>query len=141
MKNKSLWILWILYYFVCVAFACIPNPQGPLAGFSFLIGLLFFVPGGILLARFCKTNHRKGLVFFRNLSLISLGLTVLLILGNFMATALPEIAGDIFHVLLIIVSVPMLCCRGVWILSLFGWAIYLSVARYYLKGCNKPDTK
>ncbi|MBO5891816.1 MAG: hypothetical protein J6Q30_03785 [Oscillospiraceae bacterium] len=141
MKNKSLFVIWILYYFVCVAFACIPNPQGPMKGFSLLLGLLFFVPGGILLARFCKANNRKGLVFFRNLSLTSLGLTVLLILGNFMATALPETAGNVFHALLILVSVPMICCHGIWILSLFGWAIYLSVARYYLKNCSDPDKK
>jgi len=137
MKNKSLFVIWILYYFVCVAFACIPNPQGPLRGFSLMLGLLFFVPGGILLARYCKTNNRKGLVFFRNLSLTSLGLTVLLILGNFMATALSETAGNLFQALLILVSVPMICCHGVWILSLFGWAIYLSVARYYLKNNKK----
>jgi len=137
MENKSLFVIWILYYFVCVAFACIPNPQGPLRGFSLMLGLLFFVPGGILLARYCKTNNRKGLVFFRNLSLTSLGLTVLLILGNFMATALSETAGNLFQALLILVSVPMICCHGVWILSLFGWAIYLSVARYYLKNNKK----
>ncbi|MBQ3146532.1 MAG: hypothetical protein IJB91_02245 [Oscillospiraceae bacterium] len=137
MKNKSLFVIWILYYFVCVAFACIPNPQGPLRGLSLMLGLLFFVPGGILLARYCKTNNRKGLVFFRNLSLTSLGLTVLLILGNFMATALSETAGNLFQALLILVSVPMICCHGVWILSLFGWAIYLSVARYYLKNNKK----
>ena len=137
MKNKSLFVIWILYYFVCVAFACIPNPQGPLRGLSLMLGLLFFVPGGILLARYCKTNNRKGLVFFRNLSLTSLGLTVLLILGNFIATALSETAGNLFQALLILVSVPMICCHGVWILSLFGWAIYLSVARYYLKNNKK----
>ena len=141
MKNKPLFVLWILYYLTCVGLACVPDPQGPLRGFILLVGLLFFAPGGILLARYCKTSHRKGLVFFRNLSLTSLILTVLLILGNFMATALPETAGNVCHALLILVSVPMICCHGVWILSLFGWAIFLSVARFYLKNCEKPETK
>lgn len=140
MKNKTLFVIWILYYFVCVALGCIPDPKGPLFGFSMLVGLLFFVPGGILLARFCKTNNRKGLVFFRNLSLISLVLTVILFLGNILATALSKEAGDILNAVRILVSVPMDCCR-IWILSWFGWAIYLSVSRFYLKNCSKSDKK
>ena len=132
MNNKRLILIWILYYLLCVGFACIPNPQGALFGVSFLVGLGFFVPGGILLAGFCKTGNQKGLRFMRNLSLISLGLTVLVLFGNILSTALPEVAGDFLYALLILVSVPMICCR-VWILSLFGWACYLAVSRYYLK--------
>ena len=132
MKNKYLFFIWILYYFLCVLLACIPNPKGALAGLLVLIGLGFFIPGGILLARYCKTENRKGLLFFRNFSLISLGLTVVMILGNFMAPALSETFGDVLYAVLILVSVPMVCCR-VWVLSLFGWACYFTVSRHYLK--------
>ena len=132
MDNKKLFLVWLLYYILCVLLACIPNPQGALFGFLVLAGLGFFVPGGILLARFCKTGNRKGLVFFRNASLISLGLTVMLILGNFLTPALSERFGDVLYAVLILVSVPMVCCR-VWVLSLFGWACYFTVSRYYLK--------
>ena len=141
MKNKPMFVIWILYYFTCVALACIPNPQGPLRGFILLVGLLFFVPGGILLARYCKAGHRKVLVFFRNLSLISLSLSVVMFLVNVLSTALSETAGDVCQALLILVSVPMSCCEDAWILSLFGWSIYLSVARFYLKNGSKPETK
>lgn len=132
MNKKSLSAIWILYYCVCVALSCIPDPQGPLYGFSVLVGLLFFAPGALLLADFCRSGNRKGLVFFRNLSLASLSLTVLLILGNYMATALSESVGNVLYAVMILVSVPMVCCR-VWLLSLFGWALFFSVSRYYLK--------
>lgn len=131
MSNKKLFWAWALYYFLCVGLACIPNPKGALAGFLVLVGIVFFIPGGILLARFCKTENKKGLLFFRNISLISLGLTVVMILGNFMAPALSEKFGDVLYAVLILVSVPMVCCR-VWVLSLFGWACYLTVAQQHL---------
>ena len=132
MKNKYFFFLWILYYFLCVLLACIPNPQGALAGLLVLLGLGFFIPGGILLARFCKAGNRKGLRFFQIARLVSLSLTAVMILGNFMAPALSETFGDVLYATLILVSVPMVCCR-VWVLGLFGWACYFTVARHYLK--------
>ena len=132
MSNKRLILIWILYYFLCVGLACIPNPEGALFGLLILVGLGFFLPGGILLARFCKTGNRKGLLCIRNLSLISLGLTVITIFGNMLSAALSETLGDVLYAVLILVSVPMVCCR-VWVLSLFGWSCYLTVSRYYLK--------
>ena len=132
MNNKKLILFWILYYCVCVGLACIPNPQGALFGFLTLAGLCFFIPGGILLSRFCKTGNRKGLLCIRNLSLISLGLTVVAIFANMLSAALSETLGDVLYAVLILVSVPMVCCR-VWILSLFGWACFFTVSRHYLK--------
>lgn len=132
MNHKKLFLVWILYYILCVGLACIPEPKGALFGFLTLIGLGFFVPGGILLARFCKSGNQKGLIFFRNASLISLGLTVIMILVNFLAPALSETFGNVLYAILILVSVPMVCCR-VWVLSLFGWACYFTVSRHYLK--------
>lgn len=132
MNNKKLFCIWILYYILCVGLACIPNPKGALFGLLTLVGIGFFIPGGVLLARFCKGGNRKGLIFFQTASLISLGLTVALILGNFLATALSERFGDVLYAVLILVSVPMVCCR-VWVLSLFGWACYLTISRHYLK--------
>ena len=131
MKHKHLILIWILYYFVCVGFAFLPNPPGAMKGFLLLVGLGFFIPGGLLLARFCKTNNKKGLTYFRNLSITSLGLTVVMILANFMAPAMSEKFGNFLHAVLILVSVPMECC-GVWLLSLFGWACYWMVAQQYL---------
>ena len=139
MKHKNLILIWILYYFVCVGLAFLPNPQGAMAGLVLLVGLGFFIPGGILLAQFCKTKNRKGLAFFRNLSLISLGLTAVMILGNFMTSALSEVFGNVMHTLLILVSVPMICCR-VWVLSLFGWACYWMIAQKHLLQAGKQTS-
>ena len=47
-------------------------------------------------------------------------------------TLFPETLGDVLYAVLILVSVPMVCCR-VWILSLFGWACFFTVSRHYLK--------
>ena len=136
MKHKHLFLIWVLYYFVCVGLSFLPNPNGALKGFLLLVGLGFFAPGGILLFRFCKTENQKGLIIFRNLSLISLGLTVVMILVNFMTPALSDHLGNVLYGALILVSVPMVCCR-VWLLSLFGWACYWLVSQKYLRKLKK----
>ena len=57
----------------------------------------------------------------RNLSFLSLGLTVALILANLFSVLAPEAVGDALHVVLGIVSAPMFCGQ-LWIMSLFLWA-------------------
>ena len=132
MTNKTLFIVWGGYCILCLALSAIPAPQGALYGLLMLIGLGFFVPGGVLLYRAGKAGNKKILTFIRNLSFFSLVLTVVALLLNFASPVMPSWAGDLLYVLLVVVSVPMICTR-VWILSLLMWAVFLMTARHFLK--------
>ena len=53
--------------------------------------------------------------------MISLSLTLLLLVLNFLSPMWDSLTGRILYNLLIVVSAPMVCCRY-WVLSLFLWA-------------------
>ena len=58
--------------------------------------------------------------------LVSILLTLVMLLINFLSFEAADAAGIVLNALLILVSVPMVC-SGAWVLSLFLWAILLMV--------------
>ena len=132
MKNRTLWILWLVLYVVCTLLSLITNPQGILYAALVLAGLAFFVPPIVLVLRAFREKNKKVLSLIRNISLASLVLTILLILMNFMTVDVSAAAGTVLYVLLILVSCPMVCTQ-VWVISLFGWAFLLMASITYLK--------
>ena len=60
----------------------------------------------------------------RDLSIVSLSLSVLLLIANFLSAFHSELLGNILHGVLVVVSSPMIC-SGHWALSLFLWACLL----------------
>ena len=97
-----------------------------------LLSLGFFVPPGFLIYEAVQRKNRKILQIIRNLSLISLGLTLLTILLNFLSFQASESWGLVLYWLLILVSTPMICSQ-VWVVGLFGWACLLMTSMTYLK--------
>ena len=69
-------------------------------------------------------GDRHLLALMRNLSALSLGLTALLLILNFLTAFHSELLGNILHAVLVVVSSPMIC-SGHWVLSLFLWACLL----------------
>ena len=133
MKNtKHLWILWAVAYAVCTVCAFFPVSQGALTGLFLLLSLGFFVPPGFLIYEAVQNKWPKILRIIRNLSLISLALTLVTILLNFMAVQASEAWGLVLYWLLILVSTPMICSQ-VWVIGLFGWAVLLMTSLTYLK--------
>ena len=63
----------------------------------------------------------------RNLCALSLGLTLLLLIVNFMTALSSEFLGTVVYGILTVVSAPMIC-SGYWVLSLFLWACLLMVS-------------
>ena len=63
----------------------------------------------------------------RNLSALSLSLTVVLLAVNFLTALRSETLGNAVHTVLVIVSSPMVC-SGHWAMSLFLWACLLMVS-------------
>ena len=124
MKKSTLYILWAVAYGVCLTVGFLPNLTGFWQFISVLLGVLFFIPPFILLARARKENSRKTLLALRLICLISLILSLVLLVLNFLSVYFSETAGLWLYVLLGMVSCPMYCVKY-WFLSLFLWACLL----------------
>ena len=131
-KMKKLWIIWAAAYVICTVCAFFPVAQGALTGLFLLLSLGFFVPPGFLVYEAVQNRHPKTLRIIRNLSLLSLGLTLLAILLNFVAFEASRAWGLVLYWLLILVSTPMICSQ-VWVVGLFGWAVLLMTSLKFLK--------
>ena len=120
--NRKLWYaLWGGMFIVCALLGFIPNPQGWVRTTLFLLSLLFFLPPAVLMIRSSGENRRKDLLLIRNLSLLSLGLSLAGILLNIVTAMGSQSLGLFLNALLTVVSAPMIC-SGQWALSLFLWA-------------------
>ena len=124
MKNTVLYILWAILYVMCAIVSLAPLPGTAGAVFSTLLSCLFFLPGAILVYRGVRQKSRKLLRTVRIISVCSLGLTFALLVSSFLTVLGSETLGNVMHVLLALVSVPMIS-SGYWVVNLFLWACLL----------------
>lgn len=128
MKNKPLLALWGSMFILCAGLGFIPEPgsgaQAVLTGAS----VLFFIPPALLVYR----GTREQIQLVRNLAVLSLVLTLVLLVLNFLSAMGSTAMGNILYYTLVIVSSPMIC-SGYWVLSLFLWACLLMVSLKKLK--------
>ena len=132
MKKQVLFGLWAGLFSICAALGFIPEPEGGVRVLLTLSGVAVFAPPALLLYDGNRQGDRATLLLIRNLSAASLGLTVLLLILNFLSVLGSEGLGRFLYTVLVIVSSPMICC-GSWALSLFLWACLLLVSRQLLK--------
>ena len=132
MTKTTCYSLWAGMFILCAGLGFIPAPTGALKFFLTVLSILFFLPPAVLLRMAGNQRNRFHLKLVRNLSLVSLGLTVALILLSFFSLMAPEWVGNFLHTLLVIVSAPMIC-SGYWVLSLFGWSCLLMVSLHLLR--------
>lgn len=125
MNKKTLYTAWGALFILCACLGFIPEPQGLLKALMVLFSVAFFLPPFLLLHDAVKQDDRNSLRLVRNLSVLSLGLTLTLLVGNILSALGPQILGNILHVILVIVSSPMFCGQY-WAVSLFLWA-YLMI--------------
>ncbi len=120
-KNKILYCIWAGLFLLCAGLGMITqrNTVGILL-LTFL-SVLFFLPAILLLYDGLTSGDKRLLLQIRIISLSSLCLTLLLIIGNTLAIFASEGVGKFLNALYIIVSTPMCCCywQGV---SIFLWA-------------------
>lgn len=133
MNRKFLFALWGGLFIVCAAMGFIPEPIGVVRGILTLLSVAFFVPPFMLLYQAGRDGDTPVIKLIRSLAALSLGLTLVLLVLNFLSALRSEVLGDILYNILIIVSSPMVC-SGYWVLSLFLWACLLMVS---LKGLRK----
>lgn len=137
MKTKTLFVLWGGLFVLCAALSFIPNPAGALQLLLMLTSFLFFVPPALLLHRSKEEGNRQLARLVRNLSAASLVLTAVLLVVTFLCVLAPVWVGNLLHIVLTVVSVPMICC-GNWALSMFLWACLMICAMNILKAKKNP---
>lgn len=124
MKNRYLYAIWGGLYVLCALLGCVSAPEGIIKALLVLLSLAFFIPGGILLYRGLRTGNRKQVCLIRNTAAISLGLTLLALILNFLSVTASETIGNLTYGFLILVSSPMICSQY-WFVSLFLWGCLL----------------
>ena len=124
MKSQFLYALWGALFILCAGLGFIPEPAGVLRVLLTGLSILFFLPPAVLVWKGRREKDRQTLMLVRNLSIVSLGLSVGLIIANFLTVFRSELLGDILHGVLVVVSSPMIC-SGHWAMSLFFWACLL----------------
>lgn len=122
--KKVLFSLWGGLFIVCAGLGFIPEPSGVLRGLLTGFSVLFFVPPALLLYRAKKEQDDGPRLLVRNLSALSLLLTLILLVLNFLTALGSETLGRFLYSVLVIASSPMVC-SGCWALSLFLWACLL----------------
>lgn len=133
MKNtKKIWVIWAVAYVICTVCGFFPVAQGAVTGMFVLLSMGFFVPPAFLIYEAVQNKWPKILRIIRNLSLISLGLSLVMILLNFVSIQASQEWGLVLYWMLILVSTPMICSQ-VWVIGLFGWAVLLMTCLKYLK--------
>ena len=120
MNKKVLYTLWGVLFLLCAGLGFLPEPRGVLKGLMTALSVLFFLPPALLLYR----ADRNTSCLIRNLSALSLGVTLVTLILNFVLAVGSEFLGNVLHYILVIVSAPMIC-SGYWVLSLFLWACLL----------------
>ena len=132
MSNKTLYWIWGGLFIFCGLLGFIPQPAGIVKALMVVSSLVFFVPGGMLLYLNHKAGNLGTIRVVRNLSAISLGVTLFLLVLNFLSGKASDAMGDFLYGLLTILSAPMVCSQY-WFASLFLWACLLMTAISFLK--------
>ena len=121
-KKLILWCAWGLLYILCVPFSYINDPEPAQSVALLLLGLIFFLPGVLLLIDALRSKDKRTLLILRWISGLSLALTLCFLVGNVFSALGSDALGETMYGFLVLVSVPMLCCRQ-WALSLLLWAL------------------
>ena len=104
MNKKTLFALWGVLFFLSAALGFIPEPQGALKAVMTAAAVLFFLPPAWILYR----ADRETALLIRNLSALSLGVTLVTLILNFVLAVSSEFLGTVLHYILVIVSAPMI---------------------------------
>ena len=124
MKEKILYCAWAILYAICAALGFYGEAEGFGRVLLVLTALIFFLPGIGLLVLGFREGNKKILRRVRIISAVSLGLTLCLLVANVAVAVGAETVNKLLHVLLVLVSAPMMCGQY-WIMSLFLWACLL----------------
>lgn len=132
MKKQLLFPLWAVWFILCGALGFIPQPEGLLRVILTVLSVMFFLPPALLLYGAMLSGDRDTVLLVRNLSALSLGLTLCVLILNFLCAFTAPWVGIALYYALVILSSPMIC-SGYWVLSLFLWACLMLASVKLLK--------
>ena len=124
MKKPLIYLFWGFLYALCVGLGTVNNPEGFGKVLLVLTSVIFFLPPAYLLYDGIQSGNRKQVKTVRICSIVSLSLTLVLLVVNFLSVNAGAAVGRGVYELLILVSAPMICSQY-WVLSLFLWACLL----------------
>lgn len=140
MNKKMLFSLWGVLFGVCAGLGFIPGFSQQVApGLQIVLTALSvgcFVPPFLLAYQAGQEQDQQTLKLLRDLAALSLGLTLVLLVTSMLCALAGDAVGVFLHVLLILVSTPMVC-SGYWVLSLFLWACLLFWSMSLLRKTKK----
>ena len=124
-RRKTLYILWtMLFAATAVLGLAFPAAEGLGKAALMLLSIAFFVPPALLVYQAKHGGEAEDVKVVRLLSAVSLVLTTVLLVLIIRSVPYGEAVGDTLHVILAIVSAPMVC-SNYYALPLFGWACLL----------------
>ena len=132
MRNKILYTFWIVLFILCGLMGFIPEPTGFAKVLLVILGLIFFLPGAALLYFAGQEKNLFVIRLIRNVSLISLGMTLVLLVACFLSAGADEASAALLYGFMIFLSSPMVCMQY-WAVSLFLWACLLMTSLSLLK--------
>lgn len=132
MKSKTLFILWGGLFVLCAALGFVNTESVAAQVLMTVLSIAFFIPATLLLRKCKESGNHSIALLVRNFSAASLLLTAVLLIANFLSVLAPAWLGNALHIVLVIVSAPMIC-SGYWALSLFLWACLMIYAIKLLK--------
>jgi len=136
MTDTLLYVLWGGFYILSIVLGFIPDAVGFVRVFLIVMGATVFLPPAILLYRGRKELAKVRLV--RNVSIISLSATLVLMVLNLFSVYWPELVGDFVYFLLAVVSAPMLCMQFK-VVGMFCWACLLMASLEVLRAQKKAE--
>lgn len=134
-NTMRLWILWAATYVLCTICGLIPIREGSIIGLGvMLLGMAFFIPPALLIYYVVKKKRTTPLTYVRNISLISLVLTLISYVLNIVTYNAPQWLQLVANWMKALVCTPMNCLpEQIQLLSVFGWACLLMTTLQYLQ--------
>lgn len=125
-KDKGiLKALWAGMFILCAVLGFVEVSDTATKVLLVILSLLFFAPPFADLWFSWQRKDAAELRLLRNLCMISLGGTLMLLVGNVLSVLSSGYAlGNALYYLLVVVSTPMICGQY-WVYSLLLWAILL----------------
>ena len=125
MRFGALYTAWAMLFVLTAALGlCFPAAEGGLKALLLIVSVVFFLPPWAILRKARQTgnaHHRKLVGFLAALSLV---LTTVLLCLNILSFSDAEGLGALLHIVLTIVSAPMVC-SNFFVVPLFLWAVLL----------------
>lgn len=132
MKTKQYWLWWLYLYIFCAVLSFLPEPNGFFKWVFLLLGLVFFVPGIVLVHQADIRDRLQVVKLVKKVSIIALIVDVFMICINIASTLLPDVWGTVLQWMLYVLASPMGCGQSP-ALTMFGWAFIMSYCIYVEK--------